>query len=172
MSQQNTHTNTITAQALVSAPVAASRTAWVAWMRGDDTVPAELLLPAMLDEGSRDALLLYPHRGDWHHSDPTTGRTWNLNARELLTLGANGAPNEDLSNRILDGLGNVLDDVTRNDDEHATALAAQGFLAWDAENNAAALMWTAEALQHNPGNRLATILDDALHNSRLPLWRR
>ena len=172
MSQQVTSTETVTSRVIVSAPVTASRTAWVAWLRGDETVPAELLLPALLDEGSRDALLLYPHRGDWHRADPTQGRTWNLNTLELLTLGSNGAPNEDLSARILDGLGNVLNEATRNDDEHATALAAQGFLAWDAENNAAALLWTLEALQHNPDHRLATILDEALRASRLPLWRR
>lgn len=156
----------------VSAPIITSRRAWVAWMRGEETVPGEVLRAAVLDEPSRDALMLYPHRGDWHQGDPTQGRTWTLSQTELHTLWRNGAPHEDLTARVLDGLGKVLDQATTNDTENATALAAHAFIAWDSENTTAALLWTNEALQHDPSHPLATMVDQALHASRLPLWRR
>ncbi|MGI4896904.1 MAG: hypothetical protein ACRYF3_17510, partial [Janthinobacterium lividum] len=156
----------------VAPEIAASRAAWVAWLRGDDTAADRRLIPALLHTESRDALMVYPHRGSWDHTDPTRGRTWSLSEDELSALWCNGAPDETLSNRIIDGLDKILDRDTNTDSEHAVALAVQGFLAWDAENVTTASLWVSQSLQHDPNLRLARLVDAALSRGILPYWRK
>ncbi|WP_432573391.1 hypothetical protein [Kineococcus sp. SYSU DK005] len=84
--------------------VRASTQAWIAWVRGDDSVTGTALAAALMHHSSRDPLV----------------------AGRLL---ASAAPDPDVSDRIIDGVGRVLDEATGNDAEHAGALAVQAFIA-------------------------------------------
>ncbi|WP_432520593.1 hypothetical protein [Kineococcus sp. SYSU DK006] len=55
-------------------------------------------------------------------------------------------------------MGRVLDEATRNDAEHAGALAVQAFIAWDQDNTIAAELWARETMQHDDRCFLARLV--------------
>ncbi|NAZ84628.1 hypothetical protein [Kineococcus indalonis] len=149
----------------------ASTQAWIAWVRGDDTITGTALAAALTHHSSRDPLLVLAHRGSWAEGDPTTGHTDPLTDDAAGRLLASGAPDPDISDRIIDGVGRVLDEATRNDAEHAGALAVQAFIAWDQDNTIAAELWAREAMQHDDRCSLARLVYAAVSRGVLPEWK-